>query len=416
MPTYPRSIPYQDLIKTHPDYNAKELEDYYALYVGSSEFRDRIDNFLIKRKVEESNLGIITNELYAQRKKWAFYINRAGGLIDWLSAAVFPNNIEIRSSDEFYTSLNEDADGLGTPLNSILRKVLTETMVNKRAYLYPKAMGEDMRIWSYGALTVDNWNKDKDNILQWVRMHTNNVERYMDGTSEKTDKYIFIDNENIITYECKGAEKDATKVGEEKHNFGILPVFEIDINAGAWVMDRIYDVAVALFNAEAGLSFSTALSAHPQLVLKLKDSKIDSLVLSEIAAIRLDIDEDIKYLAPDANSYTPQGDMINRLKAAFYEVLKSMTHAENVPQAGRLSGDAIEKMQSPMKILLKSLAWPVVISLQNWITAVSEFRNDNAEVEVFIKDNEPPAVEDMKEAARLNDTPEVPPNEEQMDK
>jgi len=70
---------------------------------------------------------------------------------------------------------------------------------------------------------------------------------------------------------------------------------------------------------------------------------------------------------------------VERLKAALHEVVQTMSkEAANVPQAGRMSGETVKAMQSPMNTLLASFAWPQREAITNWVEAVKRYRNEES--------------------------------------
>ena len=416
---FPATLEIKNLRQCNPEYHAGKLQDYEALYKGSDLFRCKLDDFLIKRKVEESNsgdtFGIQGNSIYKERTKWAQYVNRAGGLIDWLGAAVFPSvELSCEPEDEYWESLNTNADGRGTPLDAVARKALAAVMVQGRAYFYPELDDEgNFRIRTYRACDVDDWQYDGDALL-WVRVHSLEPIRSNDlgPVDGERETWTYVTDSEIVTYAAEKTEGQTEPLyaniqDRQPHDFGVVPVFPIEIFPGQWVMDRIKDVVVALFNAEAGLSFSVALQAYSQLVFKLDNTKPDQIVLSELAAIRLSPEESVEYLSPNPGGFDPQFKNIERLKLSFYEVLQSMSKsADQIPQAGRLSGDAVKALQSPLQVLLASLGWPVLIALRNWVDAVQKFRRDeDKDIEVEAEIDKSATMDEMKEAAVIGEGP-----------
>lgn len=177
------------------------------------------------------------------------------------------------------------------------------------------------------------------------------------------------------------------------------------------MMDRVSDVAVALYNSEAGLTFSLMLSAYAQLVLTLSEgADLDQLVLSEYAALRMNAEagEKAEYLTPPASVFDPQFKNIERLKLSFYEVLQSMAkNAEAIPQIGRASGDMIEQLQEPMQALIASLGWPVVTALERWVEGVKAFRREeDNDVELVLPQAYKASMRDVQELVGVTDGPE----------
>jgi len=58
--------------------------------------------------------------------------------------------------------------------------------------------------------------------------------------------------------------------------------------------------------------------------------------------------------------------------------------AAQIPQAGRLSGEAVREMRSPLDALLQSMLWPVVDQFYDTIDAIKKYR-DEEELGVYIE-------------------------------
>ena len=74
MADFPAVISVKDLEAHNPEYRPAKLARYEALYSGGDLFHANIDQFLIRRRVEEgaaASMGIRSEEIYKDRKKWA---------------------------------------------------------------------------------------------------------------------------------------------------------------------------------------------------------------------------------------------------------------------------------------------------------------------------------------------------------
>ncbi|MCX7934157.1 MAG: hypothetical protein N3A66_02735, partial [Planctomycetota bacterium] len=284
----PTQIRVSDLTKTHREYNLDIIDDYQALYDGGHEFRRRIERFLPRRKIEESaeRVNLDGASMYEERKRCAGYVNRAGGLIDWIIAAILRNppviclaedvesvraGGEPKNPNSYWWSLNHNADGLWTPLRTICARLLRSSMLHNRSYLAVSFPRDEARLadveslyarfFALGAREVDDWQRDDSGRLLWVRVHTVEMVRenvYSQPTAER-HYWTYIDSDAMHVYT---AERQLNQYGEARpwrnedmavlvsakaHEFGRLPIFEIRTERGQWVMERIADVAIQLF-------------------------------------------------------------------------------------------------------------------------------------------------------------------------
>lgn len=183
---FPPAIPFGDLMKPHADYKPEKIRKHCDLYEGGDAFQANIENYLVKRQIEETagtvyatrdplsasgeqgqNFATEGNtggaSQWEARKKRAWYKPIVAGIIDFIGAAMFqsepaiiaasgttakPSLVEkvmagLRSifgrstgaPTDYWNNLNRDADGTGTDLSAILREAALETMLHRRAYL-----------------------------------------------------------------------------------------------------------------------------------------------------------------------------------------------------------------------------------------------------------------------------------------
>lgn len=402
----PDKIATKDLNSTHPEFDLDHLELCRALYHGGRVFRDQLNNFLIKRKIEDKD-----HSHYELRKRRSFYVPYAAGLLDWICAAAFTDGVRLRvvsGSDEareYYESLNENADGLGTPLTTLSRMGLLSALKYGRAYFFPdfvsaysqptKPETKDARITMLDPIQVNDWQMNEDGCLEWVRCQCsekirNEAEPWKTATDSR-DVWTFFDDENITVYEhttVAGQRKNsfASLLERRPHGLGRCPVFDVRAPENIWVLDRVFEVAVALFNREASLTWALDMSAYATLVLKLMNTKINQIVSTELAALRIEPGEDAGYIAPPGGIYEPLFKDADRLKGNMYEVVRALgLNVAAIPQAGRLSGDAVGKIREPMDVLLDSFSQPILEALARLLDALREKRgDDDVEIELVL--------------------------------
>jgi hypothetical protein len=391
--TFPSEITIEEISKTSSEYLSDKIELYSALYEGGDSFRKNkrvMDKMLIRRKMESG-----TGEgQYERRKERAPYVNRAGGLIDWFVASVFPDDIEIipgtGANAEYWESLNENADGIGTPFGTLCRQALLEMLVNRRSYFRLSFDSEndpnDARWSLFLAGSVDDWQRDEIGALSMVRAH--GCEDVRSSPFKQPDRvrhtWTYYLPDAIAIYEAE-AEKHrgfqptdkARLKGSVQHDFAGLPVFDVRAGRGQWAMDRIFDVVKAVFNREASIAWALDMQAYAQPVLNVQDGRQVSLCGSELHAIRLGIGETFGYAAPPPSIFDPLFKDADRLNTDFHAVIQAMAiNAAAIPQAGRLSADAVGEMRQPLRQLLLSFSWPIREAANRAIKALTEYRGE----------------------------------------
>jgi hypothetical protein len=406
-PSMPAVMPVAVLDVSNAEYHGALIDKHDALYEGGERFRAQLDKFLVRRRIEESSVpGLNGSDIYRERAKWAQYVNRTGGLVDWFKAAVFPDTVrlEAEGGDDYWQSLTKNADGLGKPFAVVLREALVQMMSHFRAYLavhFPAPVAlptrDDTRrpmMRSLGARRVIDWDYDYDELddLDWVKLRDEQAVRATPFGAPDGEllRWTIATEREVAVYEAirkKNAQPPATAslAWSLPHDLGICPVIDVRPYPGQWVLDRVSDVAISLYNAEAALSFAVMMQAYSQPVFKIDGTDLSRAVSHELAAIVLRPGEDFLYVAPNPKQFQAHFDNIERLKVALYEVVQALAiNASSIPQAGRLSGQAVAEMRSPLETLIASFSWPVLDAARRWIDAVKRFRGEE-DLEVRIE-------------------------------
>jgi len=417
MLTLPNTLPVKQLQMHGPAYDCEQIELYTALYTGGRLFQDNIRHFLTKRPLEcasDGESGIGGHKHYETRMKSAFYINRAGGLIDWFTARVYEDTPTIQvgegvsdDSRAYWEGLNDNADGLGTPLAGVMREALRDVFLHKRGYFLSASPIEvvsgtdpaNMTISHLRSPQVDDWQESDRGILEWARAISKKLDRGKNGIApaeQETWYWRYFAEGMTVTYAAtKPVNREfardavATAVDAQEHGFG-LPVFEVRADRSSWVMDRIFPVVKGLYNRESALNFALDMGAFQMLLLNLDTTDINKIVATQLAALKLKPQESATFLSPDAAIFRPLFDDVERWKGALYETVNAIAkEMATVPQAGRLSGDAVEKMSSPLKTLMESFAWPVDDAMNRTIQAIKDFRGESDAEVSLVRGNKP---------------------------
>ena len=406
-------------------YRADKMALYEALYEGGDKFESMKETFLPKRPIEKSaNTQIGGGEHYKSRLSSAYYTNYAGGLIDWFTAKIVENNPRIvvdgsasEEAKEYWEGLNEDADGLGNPLITLCRWAARDVIINARSYFgvdFQSEGDQDGKICLNTAIAIDDWDQDAHGTLIWVRRHTSETMRdeaepWKCPTVE-CHYWTFYDAEKVVVYKAEKliAEKQfpknavATKEKEMYHDFG-LPVFDIRADQSMWIMDRIKEPILKLFRREASLNWYLDSLCYQMPVFNLQTpSKYQSIPVTPLGAVVLEIGESASFLKPDAAGFEPNFKAVEQCKQSFYESLQVLAkEASSIPQAGRLSGDAIAGMQKPMEILIDSFSWPIRNALMRLIEQLKKYRNEE-DLEIELEGFGGVEVDDMPTEEEMN--------------
>lgn len=397
---------FKDVIATHPSINLESMRDNYAFYAGGEEFNSRKKRFVIRRATEEDSSAWASKH-YAERLKRAQYINRCSAVVDWvvaISTRGIPR-IETEQENEYYESLNKDSDGQGKPFSSLVRELMSDMLVTKYPYVEAIFEGEDVdpdyRIRRIDPLTVIDFEIE-NGVVDWVKTHT--LKNVRTSTYGKADQIL-----NIITFYKPNSTEVYTFYGENgsykdedgntiglddevnpnlesvyDHEFGSVPVSRGNSTDFHHILNRLQPVLITLFNAEIDLNFTLSQAAFPQPYIVLSGAnRADKIVRSESSMFVFEIGESGGYISPPTKAFDALFTNIERLKNGITESMQSLSaDAAAIPQAGRLSGDAVREMRSPLESMVTALTWPVKDMLTDILNKIAYARGENIEIEI----------------------------------
>jgi hypothetical protein len=390
MPIFPETIPIQDLEPTNPEYNIKTIKRHEALYKGGESFQKMAREFLFQREIEK-----IRPELYNQR------LNRTpvtphAAVVDYLVSAVMKKEPVVTGPSDYWTNLNTDADGDGTDLAVLARHLLLESLLHGRSWLEVyfdedyipdsdtdiDSPSTDARLQVVPACYVDDWGEG------FARVHTKDLER--DGIwgpmTRETERWTFLTNEVIAQYQyirektgIQPVDRNATLFKLEEHDLGICPLIKLEIShPGMWVLNRIESNLIQLYNRESALQFALDQGCYSLLVLNLNTTDISKVYASEVAALKLAVGEDAKFISPETAIYEAAMSDLERSRTELARAVHGLSlEAAAKTQSPRATGVATKIQQGPLEALLQSYAAPVKDCLIKAFTAIAEMRNED---------------------------------------
>lgn len=421
---FPNKVDVKALDAEGREYDKCKLESYWALYAGGEFFRALEDKFIIKREIERNNtkFGIRS---YEERKKFAAYMNRIGGFIDGSVAEITKDGVYIKveggteEQREYYESLNYNVDGSNTPFAQMVRKLLADEMISRDAWISSRVDPENPRHFYISRLNpvkVIDWVvQENDSALLYAKVKRVTEYReveYMPSKLMLCEWFLF-DGKSAAVYEAlydgvRYVDTDGNAVQEatlreeiSTEDFG-MPIQKVCADRSQWVVDRVADTIVLLFNKELDHSFALAEAAYPQLVFNVENrNNLSDIIKSEINAIVLEEGDKVQYLSPNRDAFEPMRENIERLKGSIHEVIQTMARdAASIPQAGRMSGETVREIRGPQEALKMSFAWPVYEALMSMLNKIKDFRTDDEislDIVGLIDNNDHKLIEDESE-------------------
>lgn len=346
-----------DITREHPDYTLLKpiLRKYSDLYAGGEQLKSRAAYYLESRQKEPP-------DVYAERLSRVFYENYAGSIIDWYSATVFRRepalSFETQSepAKAFYSTFADDCDLRGTSLTSMLRQQFVGTLVHGRSYLlldFPRAKirpatqaEEDLHGMSraylvdYGAENLINWSRDERGIFDWVVLRQRSQRADSPGCSGPVGetKWLYYDRSKYRIYtrrEGESPEAEVVLADEGYHGLasqGLVPLFELKVSEGLWLMNKAALLQLEHFNKSNALAWALTMGLFAMPVI-YSDKEWRQLV-GESYYIQLGQGDRFGWTEPEGRVFQIAADNLSRLQEEIYRVCYLQHQAQSVNSRG----------------------------------------------------------------------------------
>lgn len=418
---FPETIQYKDLCIVAADYNPDNVLDRYeALYAGGKLFRDNIEkfHFLDRRQLDGSDdarprsnvmdpaaqfdtskqFHGMTNR-WTEKKKTSRYTNYVAGTMDYFTQAVFQDTPSISGKGDYWTKLNDNADGNGSTLSTVNRVAMLDTLKFNRTFLslmvpnvaaktkaeQRAAGGLDPCITVLGARDVNLWDYSGTK-LNWVRTYRKQAVRTKAfGLPDKTrELWTYITDKELIEYEITydtssppAPSAEIKRSAPRLHGFARIPVIPIRICADLWVEERLEDPALALYNREANKTSLLNAAANQILTIATAEPP-DKVPDVAMGALWVGLQGAASMVGPTGAAFDAQFKDCDMLKSNFYECFQSLginalaVQDQNARQSARAKGMDKE----PLYALLQTFGASMLTANKQAGELIAEFRGE----------------------------------------
>ncbi|MBM4076531.1 MAG: hypothetical protein FJ267_12945, partial [Planctomycetes bacterium] len=257
-------------VQPHPEYRSwrASLEMYRDLYSGGAQIKSKASNYLYRRHREPA-------EVYQERVARAFYENYIGSIIDWYASTLFRREPILtvedttRRSSKFYFEFFEDCDRNGTSITDFLRKRFIDALIFGKSFIaleFPKRekslssrLEEEELGFDRGYLTsihptdVVNWEHNSDGklILMTIQLEGKKSTSFLDFEKTPSRYLVYTETEFFIVDEDPVDNGKIHIVESGFHSCASenrLPVFEIAMSDGLWLMNKAAHLQLEHFN------------------------------------------------------------------------------------------------------------------------------------------------------------------------
>ena len=392
----------QNINREHPEYVARKAmwKQYKDLYEGGERLRLNASDYLLRRNKEPG-------AVYQERLSRVFYENYIGSIIDWYAATLMRREpmLLFNGTDTvartFYNLLSDDCDLKRTSLPEFFRQRFIQTMVCGKSFIvvdFPRLSAPVMSraeedasgrsrayLVDYGADEVINWSYTQTGGLDWIVIRTSVLQqsKVTDAKWEKETRWIYYDRENFRIFRKTGEANPIELIDEGQHGFAPLrrvPVFEMKVSDGLWLMNKAALVQVEHFNKSNALSWALTMGLFATPVI-YSDREWNQIV-GESYYIQLGPQDKFGWTEPDGKVYQIAADNLVRLKDEIYRVCYLMSQAEDTGGGGRISAVSMQRDFNVTQEVLRAYGDRVKDTMKQVLRAIAEARQDGVSIEV----------------------------------
>jgi hypothetical protein len=391
----------ESINREHPEYVARKgiWRQYRDLYAGGEQLRNNASLYLVRRHKEPG-------DIYMERLARVFYQNYVGSVIDWYAATLMrcaPGLLFMgndTAAQSFYGAFAEDCDLKGTSLTEFFRQRFVQTLVCGSSYTvvdFPRPNGEARTraeedasgqsrayLTDYGPDEVINWNHDRLGGLDWIVLRTSCLQQpqVTDTKWEKETRWIYYDREMFQMYRKRGEANPIELVDEGRHGLaalGRVPVFELKVSDGLWLMNKAASLQLEHFNKSNALSWALTMGLFASPVV-YSDHEWKQVV-GESYYIQLGKDDRFGWTEPEGKVYQIAADNLQTLRDEIYRVCYLMIQAG---EAGTVRQSAVSKQLdfATTEEVLRAYGTTVKDAMKQTLWAMAAARQDGVTIDI----------------------------------
>jgi len=334
---------FDELSQHHPEYDKWKSEwQLYSDVLGDQGAFNK-EQYLPKGKSENVSL-------YKLRTSLAEFIPDSPLAIDKMVGALFKDKpkreLKPHSGlDEFV----EDVDLEGSKMDEFQKKILDQLLgygcirclINTK---YPDDIKGNLtrkqeQVYNvrqyailYNPLSVIDWDYDKYNALNMVRLIESEERAKPDRSHVKIQRFIEYTRETVEWWEFEEVEGRWTRIGTDKreHGLGVVPMVCVNLRKISRMVGKSFirysaRADIQKFQAESDLAYDTYVHAHPSLKVHTK-RKLSEIGVGANSYNKLSPEnpkEDISYIVPPESCFSSLRHQINEKRAAVYRQAKT---------------------------------------------------------------------------------------------
>jgi hypothetical protein len=332
-----------------------------------------------------------------------FYENYIGSIVDWYAATLFSTEptLTFSGSNGFYAELVGDVDRKGTELADFWRSQFLETMIAGTSYVlvdFPRveqkagnraeedALGASRAyLVDYPAEDVINWSVDTAGNFEWVVLRTRSLkkDRIEDEEWRTQTRWSYYDKQNFRIYEKNDAESAVRLVDEGTHGLaklGRVPLFEMRIPEGLWLLNRAGLLQLEHFNKSNALAWALTMGLFAMPVV-YSDREWSQMV-GESYYIQLGPGDKFGWTEPEGKVFQIAADNLTQLQEEIYRVCYLAQAGGSLDRGGVVSGVSKQLDFQITQEVLAAFGDAVKDQVRRVLKAIAAAREDEIEINV----------------------------------
>jgi hypothetical protein len=395
----------REIVREHPDYAGRVAitRKYRDLYTGGEQLRANAAEYLVRRHKEAP-------DVYSERLSRAFYENYAGSIIDWYAATLFRREplVIIDGDDEpgrgFFNSFAENCDLKGTCLSDFFRRQMIDVLVAGSSYFvvdFPRSHApaknraeEEVSgrsrayLVEYGPEEIINWSRDERGAYEWVVIRTQHLRkaRVEDEHWITETRWTLYDRQRFQIYrkfEGGGAKGEPELIDSGYHGLAkqnIVPLFEIKVSDGLWLMNKAGSLQLEHFNKSNALAWAITMGLFAMPVV-YSDREWKQIV-GESYYVQLGPEDRFGWTEPEGHVYQLAAENLAHLKEEIYRVCYLLSHAGPVASSIQQSGLSKLRDFAITQEVLRAYGDVVKDAMKRALRSIALIREDDLVIDI----------------------------------
>jgi hypothetical protein len=395
----------REINREHPDYAGRVsiTRKYRDLYTGGEQLRANAAEYLVRRHKEAP-------DVYAERLNRVFYENYVGSIIDWYAATLFRREpvLIIEGKNEagrrFFNGFSEDCDLKGTCLSDFFRRQLIDMLVAGASYFvvdFPRARTpaanraeEEARgtsrayLVEYGPEQIINWSVDERGTYEWVVIRTEHLrkDRVEDDHWLTETRWTYYDKERFRVYrkiDGGGRKAEPELIDSGYHGLAkkqIVPLFEIKVSDGLWLMNKAGSLQMEHFNKSNALAWAITMGLFAMPVI-YSDREWNQIV-GESYYVQLGAQDRFGWTEPEGHVYQLAAQNLTRLKEEIYRVCYLLSQAGPVSSSLQQSGLSKLRDFAITQEVLRAYGDVIKDAMKRALRAIERVREDELDIDI----------------------------------